>query len=156
VKKDLVKKLKAIFFLISFSFSITGHTLELHYCQGKVTDVSLIGHANCFCGQSHAQVDERETESNCEKHCHSVSKDEKKIDVEIKKENCCKTEKLTFLSPSIKALSNTDIPLWTVSLSILDPTFFIQSVYKQSVNPLAYIAPILHRDITILTGTFLI
>lgn len=133
-----------------------GHTLELHYCQGLVTDVSLIGHAECVCDNSHISAGFTEKKSSCEKHCHDEQVVDKTSHSELEDNECCKTEKFTFLSPSVKALSNTEIPIQAILVSELNPTNFVSTISEKKQVRARYSEPILFRDITILTRTFLI
>ena len=80
-----------------------GHTLELHYCQGLVTDVSFIGHAECVCNNSQMEVGVKDKKTSCEKHCHDDEVGDNSCHSELEDNDCCKTEKFTFLSPSVKA-----------------------------------------------------
>jgi len=133
-----------------------GHTLELHYCQGRVTDFSLIGHAECVCESSHKINETVTTDSDCQNHCHTEPSQDEKSYSDLSEKGCCKTEKLTLLSPSIKAHSNTEISIQAVIVDVFNPTFFVHPIAESNENCFGYITPIFSRDITLLTHSYLI
>jgi len=133
-----------------------GYSLELHYCQGKITDVSFIGHAECVCAVSSHESHETKSEVQCQHHCQKENIEHGKTDLQLEKEDCCKTEKFTFFSPTVKAHSTTEVPVWIVFNAILNPSFFLTSVNKNNVSQDNYSPPLFKRDISILTRTFLI
>ncbi|MBK7128660.1 MAG: hypothetical protein IPM74_01590 [Crocinitomicaceae bacterium] len=103
-------RLKAIFFLVIFLFSLPGFTIELHYCKGKITDISFFGNAHCSCDSIESNKEEVQNEKSCKKHCHKSSST-KKSSLELKQKKCCKTEKYTISSLKLKANSSTRLAL---------------------------------------------
>ena len=123
-------RLKAIFFLFIFLFSLPGFTIELHYCKGKITDISFFGDANCSCESPEYNKEEIQPEKSYKKHCHKSS-NSKKNSVELKQKKCCKTEKYTISSLKLKANSSTRIAL-DLSTKLLPVSF------TEVVNPAVF------------------
>ena len=152
-----MKRLKAIFFLFTFSLSIAGYTFELHYCKGVVTDISFFGNADCVC----TDMTSHKVELKCKKQCHSEELIDYKMSSEnphsnLSKNDCCKTEKLTFLSPGIKAHSNVETSVFIQFVSLLNPFFFSEFYPEKIIPQVDYSPPILTKNFQVLTQTFLI
>lgn len=146
-----MKRSIALFFLFLFSFSLTGYSIELHYCKGSITDVSFFGDANCSCESMKMQPEEKDT---CKKSCH---KHQISQNVELnagKHKKCCKTEKLTLTSSKLKAFSSTEIKLFSVWVSFIDPFSFVELTDENDIICFCAPDPHLTADITILNSVF--
>jgi hypothetical protein len=141
----------SFFFLFLFSFSLTGYSIELHYCKGSITDVSFFGDADCTCESSKMVLSEKET---CKKSCHApeiLSNDSVKSDDSKK---CCKTEKLTLTSSKLKAFSSTEIKLFSVWVSCIDPIIFLEPADENDLVQTHFPDPLLTNDFTLLNKVF--
>jgi hypothetical protein len=163
-----VKKSIAFFFLLVFSISLPGFSIELHFCQGKVTDVAIFGDAVCTCDKHAANhveevVSEDHDSTNkscCEKekvteNCdlHVGCADQHEADSFTKK--CCKTEKLTITSAKLKALSalkNTKAVL--LAVAVLNPYSITEGFSQPSKDSYSYEAPPLKRNLVVLHRVF--
>jgi hypothetical protein len=152
-----VKKSIAIFFLFVFCFSLPGFSVELHYCKGKVTDISFFGEADCICKEAHSESKLEFSKTNsCEKHCHDEL-EKSKSRVQLKKDkNCCKTEKLTFTSSKLKAISSSKFNQIVAVLAILNPFLVAEFFEKEERFLLLYEPPLLKQDILVLNSVFII
>lgn len=149
-----VKKSISIFFLFTFCFSLSGFSVELHYCKGEVTDISFFGEASCVCNESQAPCVETELTS-CKKHCHKEvsSSDSKKTAV---KNSCCKTEKLTYTPSKLKAISVTKISEIIAVLALYNPYLILELFPETDQVSANYSPPLLQRDISVLNSVFII
>lgn len=152
-----VKKSIAIFFLFVFCISLPGFSVELHYCKGKITDISFFGEANCVCKDSHQESENEFSETNsCEKHCHDgLEKSEAPVQVK-KDKKCCKTEKVTFTSSKLKAISSSKINQILAVLAIVNPFLIADLFERKGSFLLLYEPPLLKQDILVLNSVFII
>jgi len=60
-----MKRLKAITLLAIFSCTLLGFNLEGHYCDGELTDISIVGKSHCegSCS-SHEMIHEESDDHN--------------------------------------------------------------------------------------------
>lgn len=151
-----VKKSISIFFLFTFCFSLSGFSVELHYCKGEVTDISFFGEASCVCNEAQSACLETESKSSsCKKHCHMEipSCDSKNLAV---KNSCCKTEKLTYTPSKLKAISVTKTSEIIAVLAIYNPYLILELFPETNQVSANYAPPILQRDISVLYSVFII
>ncbi|MBK9191144.1 MAG: hypothetical protein IPM77_06290 [Crocinitomicaceae bacterium] len=146
-----MKRSISFFFLVLFSFSLTSYSIELHYCKGSITDVSFFGDANCTCENSKTPV---EDEVTCKKSCHSHELSENDLLKTEKNNKCCKTEKLTLTSSKLKAFSSTEIKLFSVWVSFIDPISFVGHSDENDLVSFSCHAPLLTADISLLYNVF--
>lgn len=147
----------AIFFLFVFCISLPGFSVELHYCKGEITDISFFGEANCVCKDSHKESELKFSETNsCEKHCHD-DLEKSEAPVQLKKDKkCCKTEKLTFTSAKLKAISSSKFNQILAVLAIVNPFLITEFFEKEERFLLLYEPPLLKQDILVLNSVFII
>lgn len=152
-----VKKSIAIFFLFVFCFSLPGFSVELHYCKGEVTDISFFGEANCICKDAHTEtVLESSKANSCEKHCHNeLEKSKSQIQLKNNK-NCCKTEKLTFASSKLKAISSSKFNQFVAILAVVNPFLISEFFERQDRFVFLYEPPLFKHDILVLNSVFII
>jgi hypothetical protein len=152
-----VKKSIAIFFLFVFCISLPGFSVELHYCKGEITDISFIGETNCVCkGSKEEQTTESTETISCKKHCHKEAAiDDSKENLKQEKK-CCKTEKLTFASSKLKAISSSKFNQIVALLAIVNPFLIGKLLQKADTDFLLYEPPIKQRDLQILNSVFII
>jgi len=161
-----VKKSLAFFFLLVFSVSLPGFSVELHFCKGKITDIAFFGNTACSCDKHQARNADQPLKANevagkscCEKHKAVAESDfesgsaDKKVDSFAKK--CCKTEKVTLTSAKLKALSSLKTAKTTLTaLAVLNPYLLTQGFTQRSSHAYAYFEPLLDRDLLILHSVF--
>lgn len=151
-----MKRFKSILLLLIFLASIKGYSFEMHYCQGKITDISFIGHTECLCQHDDLKEEASTHENHCKKNCHSSKLKESFRNDLIKDSGCCKTEQVTLMSTSIKALSSNELPVIMAIVATLNPFFFnVETEFNPNIFKY-YSPPILVEDITVLVRTFLI
>lgn len=98
-----VKKVIALFLLFTFSLSQLGLAVELHYCKGDVTDVSLFGQASCVCK---VEANHENEDQTCHTPCHEEVQDRHCDDDDrAEKSDCCKTKTVFLTSAKLKAHS---------------------------------------------------
>jgi hypothetical protein len=152
-----VKKSIAIFFLFVFCFSLPGFSVELHYCKGKVTDISFFGEANCVCKDSHVEQSDKSTETvSCKKHCHKEAVSDESRQKLKKDKNCCKTEKLTFTSSKLKAISSSKLSQLVAVLAVVNPFLLSELSENAGTDFLLYEPPLLDQDLLVLNSVFII
>jgi hypothetical protein len=153
-----VRKSIALFFLLVFSISQPGFSVELHFCEGKITDVAVFGHAACRCeNPQEPVVMNPDHQDSCEKHCHKTELEQTKKSTGHYQKACCKTEKLTLTSAKLKALSSLKTSqVVMLAAAILNP-YAITAQFAQTEKQFApYIPPLIERDLTILHRVFII
>jgi hypothetical protein len=140
-----------------FCISLPGFSVELHYCKGEITDISFFGEANCVCKDSHQESEIEFSKTNsCEKHCHNEL-ETSKAQLELKNDRkCCKTEKLTFTSSKLKAISSSKFSQFITVLAVVNPFLVAEFVEKKERFLLLYEPPLLKQDILVLNSVFLI
>lgn len=131
--------------------------MELHYCKGEITDISIFGEANCVCKDSKEEQTVAPVETvSCKKHCHKeAAVDESKVNLK-KEKKCCKTEKLTFTSSKLKAISSSKINQIIAVLAIVNPYLIAEILQKAETDFLLYEPPLKDRDLLVLNSVFII
>jgi hypothetical protein len=152
-----VKKSIAIFFLFVFCVSLPGFSVELHYCKGEITDISFFGEANCVCKDSKEDHNVASVETiSCKKHCHAeAAVDNSKENLKNEKK-CCKTEKLTFTSSKLKAISSSKFHQIVAVLAIVNPYLIAEISQKAETDFLLYEPPLRKHDLLVLNSVFII
>lgn len=152
-----MKKSIAIFLLLVFCISLPGFSVELHYCKGEITDISFFGEANCVCKDSKEEKTVTSVETvSCKKHCHKeTTVDDVKDNLKSEKK-CCKTEKLTFTSSKLKAISSSKINQIIAVLAILNPYLIAEILQKADTDFLLYEPPLKDQDLLVLNSVFII
>ena len=153
-----MKKSVALFFLIVFSISLPGYSVEVHFCEGKITDVALFGNASCVCENKKAPVavEEEHHHAGCKKHCQPEKAEANKEVTKFHKE-CCKTEKLTLTSSKLKAHSSHKITqVVLMAAAILNPYIITDLIREREAESTPYLPPLIQRDLQILNSVFII
>ena len=143
-----MKRLISILLLFTFSLTLVGYNLEVHYCDGEITDVSSIGKSECVCDSKIV----KEEKSHCEMSCDSHDEEETEED----EEDCCKTEKISIATTDI-LVSSSKVNLEQVILlsTLLEIHLFSKESRFQEVYDY-YKPPSLVYDIPINIQSFLI
>lgn len=133
----MLSRFKAIFFLIVFLFSISVFWAEVHYCKGKVTEISMFQKASCSCPKM----------NETKKKCHAK-----------KKKKCCETK--VFEHDSEEDFDISKAPVETVKFVTLVSFFFPELILNISEGTETeipeYSPPDYYCDRNILFRTFLI
>ena len=148
-------RIKAIFFLLLFSVSLVGNALELHYCKGELTDIALIGSADCVCpGEKPEQViDSCSMDKGCGHH--KPSKKQKPSKSNVGEKDCCQTEIVQLLDSSNMLSTPKTTMKVAVAVVLYNPQLFIKPVRKK-YQAFHYNEPDFWADIPILIQSFLI
>ncbi len=128
--------------LFTFSLTLVGYNMEVHYCDGEITGVSNIGKSQCIC--------DSKVESKCEMECGSHDEEPEE------EEDCCETQKIKVAS-SDKIISSSKLGFEQVILlsTVLDLDLFESKSKFQFVYD-HYEPPSLVYDIPISIQSFLI
>lgn len=153
----MMLRIKAICFLVLFSFSTFGNAFEVHYCKGEMTDIAFFGGAECIC---RGEVEVTKThchasESSCSHHNQSAQKKTSKPEKEIKEKDCCQTESVQLFDESDLLSSNSNVITAVVAFVHYNPEFFLQTE-KPDHSTINYNEPDFWVDIPILIQSFLI
>ncbi len=94
--------------------------------------------------------------NSCEKHCHDEL-DKSKSQAQLNNDKkCCKTEKLTFTSSKLKAISSSKFNQLVAVLAIVNPFLIAEFFEKEERFLLLYDPPLLKQDILVLNSVFII
>lgn len=154
-----MKRINAIILLAVFCSTLVGFNLEGHYCNGELTDISLIGKSHCEgnCG-SHDMVHE---EQEVDKHEHADKKCAMKSDCKKKceseeKGDCCKTEKLSDLSELEYSVQLNYVQPIVLMSVLLDYSVFEEETSEARCAWHHYEDPVPDEDVQVLHQSFLI
>ncbi len=148
-----MSRLYAYILLVIFTVTLPSYSVELHYCQGAITDVALLGSASCVCQDK--EQEEKTEVTKCEFHCHSKSLQAQNTD-ELAHKPCCKTEKLTLSSAKLKASPSSKIEFSAIT-PVESKVDFFNSLNSQTQHDVFLYRPQnLHKDVTIFLGTLMI
>lgn len=154
-----MKRSKAIILLVVFSCTLIGFNLQGHYCNGELTDISVLGKAKCEgeCA-SHEVVhsDEQDHHEHAAKKCATKSDCKKRCETESEEDDCCSTESLSDLSDLEFAVElNYVQPIVLLSI-LLDYSIFEEEEEEAEVAWNRYIEPLPDKDRQVLHQSFLI
>ncbi len=133
--------------------------MEGHYCNGELTDLSIVGKAHCEGNCSSHQMIHEESHadhySHKDKKCIEKSDCEKQCESEQKK-GCCKTERLSDLSNLEYSVQlNVVHPIVLLSV-LLDCNLFVEETEESCTAWEEYDEPIPDKDRPILYQSILI
>lgn len=149
-----MRKLTAIIFLFIFSTTLFANSVQLHYCQGELTDITIIGEADCICPVEEAPHDHHtEQENKC---CDEQEEETPNPALQVKGDNddCCTTKVIQasasdYISSNLNEHSNIDTaPIHANRFDIQNSLTRHHSV----VQP--YYLPPLERDIIVWFQSF--
>jgi hypothetical protein len=149
-----VLRFKAIVLLLLFSLSSLGKSVEIHYCEGTITDLALFGGAQCICVEdevdSKTECHEKETESS---KCHDEKSDNHS---DLSDEStCCETIALPILeNVKYENVDRVEFPI-LLALIHLNPYYFLSETQPVKVTDF-YLTPQLSQEFQVLFQTFLI
>ena len=133
--------------------SSTGFSIDLHYCQGQIKSVSLLGKAK--------SCHEKAAKSHCKKGkkaCHAAPT----LQNETKscKKDCCSNETIKFEpndEPKDTRLSEVTSAQIQVFAALLQVLFLTEIDLDRAIIPhLNYVPPLLDKDICVLIQSFLL
>lgn len=152
-----MKRAVALFFLVVFSFSLPGYSIEVHFCKGKLTDISFFGDTSCKCEVPLESNVISTSEDSCHRNCHALKKQVPDSATKIQQKKCCSTEKLTLTSSKLKAFSPVPSSSAVVlAVAVLNP-FILQTISGVSKPSLEfYTPPAFERDLVLIHRTLLI
>lgn len=147
-------RFKAIVLLLLFSLSSLGKSVEIHYCEGTITDLALFGGAQCICV---------EDEVDCKTECHDKVSESSKCHDE-KSDNhsdlsnestCCETIALPILeNVKYENVDRVEFPI-LLALIHLNPYYFLSETQPVKVTDF-YLTPQLSQEFQVLFQSFLI
>lgn len=147
-------RFKAIVLFLLFSLSSLGKSVEIHYCEGTITDLAFFGGAHCICV---------EDEANSKTECHDKVIESSKCHDE-KSENhsdlsnestCCETIALPILeNVKYENVERVEFPI-LLALIHLNPYYFLSETQPVKVADF-YLTPQLSQEFQVLFQTFLI
>lgn len=136
-------------------FSVFGRSVEVHYCNGEITDAVLFGSVECCCVPDQNQGIQESCHEEKEQHCHPANDGHDEHDSNLE-ESCCETAVVEFFNTVEFDLSQQhSLQSVILCLSIFNPTYFLS--YKSSKKEFAhYVQPLLWTDLSVQFQTFLI
>ncbi len=147
-------RFKAIVLLVLFSLSSLGKSVEIHYCEGTITDLALFGGAQCICVE-----DEIDSKTHCHdnlsetSNCHDV-KTENHSDLS-NESTCCETIALPILEDvKFENVDQVESPI-LLALIFLNPYYFFSET-ELALTEDFYLAPQRSQEFQVLFQTFLI
>jgi hypothetical protein len=149
-----VLRFKAIVLLLLFSLSSLGKSVEIHYCEGTITDLALFGGAQCICVE-----DEVDSKTECHdtvsesSNCHDEKSDNHS---DLSGEStCCETIALPILeNVKYENVERVEFPI-LLALIHLNPYYFLSETQPVKVTDF-YLTPQLSQEFQVLFQTFLI
>ena len=151
-----MNKFNVIFFLALMLFSVFGRSVEVHYCNGEITEAVFFGSVECCCAAGQNQGVEEVCHEEEEQHCHPSNDGHVEHESSLE-ETCCETAVFEFFQSVDFDLSQQQQSLQTVifCLSIFKPAYFINcSIANQTF--VQYQQPLLWSDLSVRFQTFLI
>lgn len=147
-------RFKAILLLLLFSLSSLGKSVEIHYCEGRITDLAFFGGAQCICFEDEAdpKVDchDNITEKST---CHD-EKSESHSDLS-NESSCCETIALPILeNVKYENVERVEFPI-LLALIHLNPYYFLSETQPVQVAD-DYLEPQRSQEFQVLFQTFLI
>lgn len=148
-------RFKAIVLLLLFSLSSLGKSVEIHYCEGRITDLAFFGGAQCICVE-----DEADSKVDCHDNlaekstCHEDESEDNHSDLLIES-SCCETIALPILeNVKYESVDRVEFPI-LLALIHLNPYYFLSETQPvKLVNN--YLDPQRSQEFQVLFQTFLI
>lgn len=153
----MMLRIKAILLLFLFAFSTFGNALEVHYCNGEITDIAFVGSATCVC--NHVKLTDTDATchaleaASCEMHgpcCETEDSSTK-----FTENDCCETATVQLISGVAFQYTTADIQKIAVAWTTFYPELW--GVWK-AVPPIddTYEVPDFSEDINLRIQRFLI
>ena len=144
-----MKRFIAISYLLLFLFSTAATYGSVHHCGDELTDVAILSTASC----DHDAPQEEAHEHKCckkekeEEKSHSCCTDEN--DCGNEDDDCCQTEELSLAKDLVTKVAAVESKLVNKKLSSFYDFYFESHFILRSTYGIAYVPPLLDRDITI-------
>ena len=143
-------RFKALALLILFSVTTIGNAIDVHYCEGEITDVALFGDIHCCC--ANIQTKGNECHESLEKKCHS-SADAFQTNNSTEKKGCCDTAKIDFTHDNDFAI-NKSLNIPTAIIFTHFNCYLFQELTQETSDDFHYQSPYFVRDIPIFNQVF--
>lgn len=148
-------RFKAIVLLLLFSLSSLGKSVEIHYCEGRITDLAFFGGAQCICledeADSKTECHDKVTQSS---KCHEDESEDNHSDLS-KESSCCETIALPILeNVKYESVDRVEFPI-LLALIHLNPYYFLSETQPVKVTD-NYLEPQRSQEFQVLFQTFLI
>lgn len=147
-----MRRITAILFLILFGFSNVGFNMEVHFCDGNLTDFSFLGNTECICETDHHEDHCNENSCHEVKPCHE-EKNDHLVEVHV---DCCSTQEIIVENTESFKTHSVEFVLAIILASDYSIFQLAESEYEM-ISPVPSVEPVfLDRDIPILVQSFLI
>jgi len=147
-------RFKAILFLLVFTLSSFGKSVQVHYCHGEITDTAFFGSVKCVCtNESEAEplmACHQEEKSHCDHDDENQESNHAKMDSE-----CCKTAVIQLAQSPDFQTQNVEIVPLIFFVSLYNPFLFLTEPLVNNVYS-NYASPLITTDLSIRLQTFLI
>lgn len=144
-------RFKAIVLLLLFSLSSLGKSVEIHYCEGRITDLAFFGGAQCICVEDEVDCHDNLTEKST---CHEDESEDNHSDLS-KESSCCETIALPILeNVKYESVDRVEFPI-LLALIHLNPYYFLSETQLVKVAD-NYLEPQRSQEFQVLFQTFLI
>ena len=154
-----MKRVQAIILLVVFSATMLGFNFQGHYCDGELTDISIIGKAHCEGNcKSHDLIHENQ---ETDQHDHKKQSCLKKSDCEKECEDeedsdCCKTESFSDLSDLEYSVQLNYVESVLLISVLMDYSLFVEKTDTPECAWHQYDEPLPDEDKQVLHQSFLI
>jgi len=153
MRRKSINKILSLLMAFLVLVSSTGFSIDIHLCQGKIKNFSLLGEAK----SCHSQVEKsicKHKKSSC---CSSLSNQNK---LGTCKQDCCSNKTINVESnDNAKKIQTAEIsPVQIKFITTFVQVFLLDKIdlKKANIPHLKYIPPLLSKDIPVLIQSFLL
>lgn len=136
-------------------FSVFGRSVEVHYCNGELTEAAIFGSVDCCCLAKQTDSLPESCHQKTEEHCHPADDDNSDHDTTLN-ETCCETALIEFFNTVHLDLSHQQTMQSLVFVIALVNPYLFSSLSSSEQVFVHYEQPLLWSDLSIKFRNFLI